>query len=60
MAWLDFLKNGNELSELLIEGNNPYGAQLLKQADVDQMRNHIQPDERVLGYVLGRDRKSVV
>jgi hypothetical protein len=54
MAWLDFLKNGNELSELLIEGNNPYGAQLLKQADVDQMRNHIQADERVLGYVLGR------
>jgi hypothetical protein len=54
MAWLDFLKNGNELSELLIEGNNPYGAQLLKQADVDQMRDHIKPDERVLGYVLGR------
>jgi hypothetical protein len=54
MAWLDFLKNGNELSELLIEGNNPYGANLLKQADVDQMRDHIQADERVLGYVLGR------
>ncbi|WP_416560014.1 hypothetical protein ACHEXL_14030 [Limnohabitans sp. yimb22184] len=54
MAWLDFLKNGNELSELLIEGNNPYGAQLLKQADVDQMRDHIRPGERVLGYVLGR------
>ena len=54
MAWLDFLKNGNELSELLIEGHNPYGAQLLKQADVDQMRDQIQPDERVLGYVLGR------
>jgi hypothetical protein len=54
MAWLDFLKNGNELSELLIEGQNPYGAQLLKQTDVDQMRDHIQPDERLLGYVLGR------
>ena len=54
MAWLDFLKNGNELSELLIEGHNPYGAQLLKQADVDQMRDHIQPEERVLAYVLGR------
>ena len=54
MAWLDFLKNGNELSELLIEGNNPYSAHLLRQADVDQMRNHIQPNERVLGYVLGR------
>ncbi|WP_416547195.1 hypothetical protein ACHEXK_15460 [Limnohabitans sp. DCL3] len=54
MAWLDFLKNGNELSELLIEGQNPYGAQLLKQADVDQMRDHLQPGERVLAYVSGR------
>ena len=54
MAWLDFLKNGNELSELLIEGANPYGSQLLKNADVDQMRDHIQPTERVLAYVLGR------
>jgi hypothetical protein len=54
MAWLDFLKNGNELSELLIEGANPYGASLLKQADVDQLRDHIHPQERVLAYVLGR------
>lgn len=54
MAWLDFLKNGNELSELLIEGNNPYGARLLSQGDVDQLRDHVQPGERVLGYVLGR------
>ena len=54
MAWLDFLKYGNELSELLIEGQNPYGSQLLKQSDVDQMRDHIQPTERVLAYVLGR------
>lgn len=54
MAWLDFLKNGNELSELLIEGANPYGSNLLKQSDVDQLRNHIQPTERVLAYVLGR------
>lgn len=54
MAWLDFLKNGNELSELLIEGNNPYGARLLSQGDVDQLRDQVQPGERVLGYVLGR------
>ena len=54
MAWLDFLNNGNELSELLIEGSNPYGACLLKPSDVTQLRAHIQPDERVLAYVLGR------
>ena len=54
MAWLDFLKNGNELSELWIEGQNPYGASLLKQTDVDQLRDHVKPQERVLAYVLGR------
>jgi hypothetical protein len=54
IAWLDFLKNGNELTELLIEGHNPYGANLLKQTDVDQLRDHLQPTERVLAYVLGR------
>jgi hypothetical protein len=54
MAWLDFLKNGNELTELLIEGNNPYGASLLKATDVDQMAPHIQATEQVQAYVLGR------
>ena len=54
MAWLDFLKNGNELSELLIEGNNPYGASLLKPIDVDQMKKHLQTAENVQAYVLGR------
>ena len=54
MAWLDLLKNSNELTELLIEGNNPYGASLLSQADVSIMRDQIQADERVLAYVLGR------
>jgi hypothetical protein len=54
MAWLDFLKNGNELTELLIEGNNPYGASLLKPADVAQMKPRLQPAEQVRAYVLGR------
>ena len=46
MAWLDILKNGNELSELLIEGNNPYSARMLAHGDVDQLRSHIKPGER--------------
>jgi hypothetical protein len=54
MAWLDFLKNGNELTELLIEGTNPYGNCLLKQVDVDTLRDHIAPEDQVLAYVLGR------
>ncbi len=54
MAWLDFLKNGNELSELLIEGNNPYGARQLAASDVDLIKPHLQPNEHVIAYVLGR------
>jgi hypothetical protein len=54
MAWLDFLKNGNELSELLIEGNNPYGASLLKASDVAQLSSHVPPADQVQAYVLGR------
>ena len=54
MAWLDFLKNGNELTELLIEGSNPYGDRLLQSNDIDQMSGHIQPGEQVQAYVLGR------
>lgn len=54
MAWLDFLKNGNELTELLIEGNNPYGASLLTPTDVDQVAPHIPPSDSVQAYVLGR------
>lgn len=54
MAWLDFLKNGNELSELLIEGNNPYGADLLSATDTAQMAEAIPASEQVQAYVLGR------
>ncbi len=54
MAWHDFLKNGNELTELLIEGNNPYGASLLKPTDVEQMKPHLHNGEQVQAYVLGR------
>lgn len=54
MAWLNFLKNGNALGEMLIVGANPRGATLLKHADVDQLRDHLRPTERVQAYVLGR------
>lgn len=54
MAWLDFLKHGNELTELLIEGHNPYSASLLQVADVAPLRPHMPANEQVLAYVLGR------
>jgi hypothetical protein len=54
MAWLDSFVHGDALSEILIEGRNPYGANLLKESDVELLRNLLAADERVLGYVLGR------
>ena len=54
MAWLDFLKHGNELSELLIEGHNPYSASLLQAADVASLQRHMPANEQVVAYVLGR------
>ena len=54
MAWLDFLKHGNELSELLIEGNNPYCDSLLQAADVAALKPQMPAGERVVAYALGR------
>ena len=54
MAWLDSLKYGNELSELLIEGHNPYSASLLQAADVAPLQPHLSAGERLQAYVLGR------
>ena len=54
MAWLDFLKHGNELAELLIEGQNPYSASLLQAADVAPLQGHLPAADRVTAYVLGR------
>ncbi len=58
MAWLDFLKHGNELSELLIEGQNPYSASLLQAADLAQLQGHMPAADRVTAYVLGRVVRS--
>ena len=54
MAWIDFLKHGNELTELLIEGHNPYSARLLQVADVAPLKSHMPAGERVIAYTLGR------
>ena len=58
MAWLDFLKHGNELSELLIEGQNPYSASLLQAADLAQLQGHMPAADQVTAYVLGRVVRS--
>ena len=51
---LDFFRNYNEQLEILIEGANPHANQLLRHADVDLIRNHLQRDERVSAYASGR------
>jgi hypothetical protein len=54
MAWFDFLKYGNELAELLIEGQNPYSASLLQAADVAALQPHMHASDRAIAYVQGR------
>ena len=51
---LDFFRTYSEQLEILIEGDNPYADQLLRHADVDLLRNHLQRDERITAYATGR------
>ena len=51
---LDFFRNYNEQLEILIEGENPHAMQLLRHADVDLIRNHLQRDERITAFATGR------
>jgi hypothetical protein len=49
-----FFRNYAEQLEILIDGENPHANQLLPQADVDLIRNHLNRDERIGAYVIGR------
>lgn len=64
MALGDYIRNHNEMWELLIEGTNPYANQLLPQADVDLLRNQLGRDERIValasGRIVGRGRGAWV
>ncbi len=51
---LAFFRNYSEQLEILVEGGNPQAGQLLPQADVDLIRNHLNRDERICAYVSGR------
>lgn len=51
---LDFFRNYNEQLEILIEGENPHANQLLRHADVDLIRNHLNRDERITAFATGR------
>ncbi len=51
---LDFFRNFNEQLAILADGNNPDANQLLRHADVDLIRNHLNRDERICAYATGR------
>lgn len=54
MSWFNFLRHGNALVEIFIEGQNPYAATLLRASDVEAFRDALVPNEAVHGYVVGR------
>jgi hypothetical protein len=51
---LAFFRNFNEQLGILADGKNPGANDLLRQADVDLLRNHLNRDERICAYATGR------
>lgn len=54
MNFLHSFIHGNALSEIFLEGHNPYAFQKLDEADVDAIRQKLQSSETLQGYVIGR------
>lgn len=54
MKFLNSLKYGNDLMEVLIEGSNPYARQLLAERDIEGLRQALPLDEKLTAYALGR------
>lgn len=50
----DFFRNYNEQLEILFEGHDPSAQQLLRHADVDLIRNHLNRDEAICAFATGR------
>ena len=54
MAFLDSFTHGEALSEIFIEGHNPYAQEKLGEADLDAIRQKVMTTETLQGYVIGR------
>lgn len=54
MNFLNSLIHGDALTEILMEGHNPYALQKLDTADVDALRQAMQTGDTLQGYVIGR------
>jgi hypothetical protein len=52
---LKSLIHGAALTELLIEGHNPYARQKLNTETADALRQHIHAPDTLLAYVCGRE-----
>jgi hypothetical protein len=55
MSMLDSLIHGEALSEILMEGHNPYARQKLTAEAADALRQHIHAPDSLLAYVCGRE-----
>ncbi len=54
MNFLNSFIHGEALTEILMEGHNPYALQKLETADVDALRQAMQTGEALQAYVIGR------
>lgn len=54
MSFLDSFIHGDSLTEILLEGHNPYALRKLDTADIDALRQRMHSSETLQGYVIGR------
>lgn len=54
MSLLDSFIHGEDLTEIFIEGHNPYALRKLYTADVDELRQQVKSSEAIQAYVTGR------
>jgi len=54
MSFLNSFIHGGKLTEFLIEGHNPDARLKLSSADVDALRQQMQPGEVLKAYIAGR------
>ena len=58
MSMLDTFIHGDALTEIFIEGHNPYARQKLSTQATDALRQHIHAPDTLQAYVCGREVMS--
>lgn len=54
MGFFNSIVHGDSLTQILLEGHNPYALQKLETADVDALRQQMFSSEKLRAYVSGR------